>query len=262
MEFTEPFIDERKAKLEELGEDWLDKPNDILQWIVEEGISRKTTDYGIVERIFLINFAAIDTSSATATQVLSDLAAMPERIPELREEIESVIATDGWTKTALGKMSKLDSAIKESMRTHTSLVGLGRKAMVDITLSDGTFIPKGTLVVAAMAPVHYDESVYADPDVLEPFRFAKMRGDDGEGLKHQLVNTSYNFLPFGHGKHACPGRFFAANEIKVVLALIILNYDMKLGGDGKRSKDTYRGSNVLLPTEPVFFRKRQTVFEA
>ena len=41
---------------------------------------------------------------------------MPECIPSLREEIESVIATDGWTKAALGKMWKLDSLFRESLR--------------------------------------------------------------------------------------------------------------------------------------------------
>ncbi len=35
-------------------------------------------------------------------------------------------------------------------------------------------------------------------------------------------------MPFGFGRHACPGRFFAANEIKLVLAQLLLNYDMKL----------------------------------
>ena len=41
---------------------------------------------------------------------------MPECIPALREEIESVIATDGWTKAAIGKMWKLDSLFRESSR--------------------------------------------------------------------------------------------------------------------------------------------------
>ena len=46
---------------------------------------------------------------------------MPDRIQELREEIESVIATDGWTKVAMSKMLKLDSVMKESMRIHAAL---------------------------------------------------------------------------------------------------------------------------------------------
>lgn len=50
--------------------------------------------------------------------MLYDLAARPEWIPPIREEIESIIATDGWTKLAMAKMWKLDSVFKESSRYH------------------------------------------------------------------------------------------------------------------------------------------------
>ena len=78
-----------------------------------------------------------------------------------------------------------------------------RKAVKDVTLSDGTRIPKGTLVAAASVTAHTDDARYAEPDVFDPFRFARMReGGVEDALKHQLVNTSLDFLPFGHGKHA------------------------------------------------------------
>jgi cytochrome P450 len=32
---------------------------------------------------------------------------------------------------------------------------------------------------------------------------------------------------FGYGRHACPGRFFAANEIKMMLSRFLLNYEFK-----------------------------------
>jgi hypothetical protein len=55
------------------------------------------------------------------SQVLYRLAAGPEFADGLREEVEAVIATDGWTKSAMGKMRKVDSFIKEAQR----LEGLG-----------------------------------------------------------------------------------------------------------------------------------------
>ena len=36
--------------------------------------------------------------------------------------------------------------------------------------------------------------------------------------------TEPDNLVFGHGIHACPGRFFAVNETKLLLAELILNY--------------------------------------
>ncbi|KAI1793082.1 cytochrome P450 [Ganoderma leucocontextum] len=260
MPHIQSVMSERRALMKELGDDWPDKPNDMLQWIIDEGVARNQSDVSIVKRIFLVNFAAIHTSSTSITHALFDLASMPECIPTLREEIESVIATDGWTKAAMGNMWKLDSLFRESSRHHgINLTSLTRKTMKDITLNDGTFIPKGTLVVAAAQPTHLDESNCVDAGVFDPFRFAKMREDEGEALKHQFVNTSVDYISFGHGKHACPGRFFAANELKALLAYIIVNYDLKLGGDGKRPADMFFGMTIIpSPTGQVLFRKRQT----
>ena len=84
-------------------------------------------------------------------------------------------------------------------------MNLFRKAVKDVTLSDGTRIPRGTLVAAAAVTAHSDDARYG-PDALafDPFRFARLREGGGADavLKHQLVNTSVDFITFGHGKHA------------------------------------------------------------
>ena len=77
-----------------------------------------------------------------------------------------------------------------------------RKILKDITLSDGTRLPRGTLVVSASDSAHHDEANYADPDVFDGFRFARMREGDGEDTKHQFVHTSLDYMAFGHGRHA------------------------------------------------------------
>ena len=52
------------------------------------------------------------------THALYHLAASPELLQPLREEVEAVIANDGWTKAAMGKMRKLDSFMRESQRIN------------------------------------------------------------------------------------------------------------------------------------------------
>lgn len=47
------------------------------------------------------------------------LAANPEFIGPLREEMERVIAAEGWTKTAMGRMWRLDSFLRESQRVNS-----------------------------------------------------------------------------------------------------------------------------------------------
>ncbi|TBU58191.1 cytochrome P450 [Dichomitus squalens] len=261
LPYLRPVITERKAKIKEhgLGEDWPGKPNDLLQWIIEQAIPRGVDDESIAARVLLVNFAAIHTSSMSVTQALYHLAAAPGYIQPLREEVESITAVEGWTKAAMGKMWKLDSFLKESQRYNgIGLTSVGRKALKDVLLSDGTLIPAGTLVVANSYPMHHDDEYYPNAGEFDPFRFARMRELEGEGTKHQFVNTSTSYVPFGVGRHACPGRFFAANELKAMLAYIVVNYDVKIDGDGARPPNVYF-ANSVIPNQKgkIMFRKRQ-----
>ena len=52
----------------------------------------------------------------TFTQVLYRLLDNPEYIEPLRQEVEAVVAEDGWTKAGLDKMHNIDSFIRESQR--------------------------------------------------------------------------------------------------------------------------------------------------
>ena len=57
-----------------------------------------------------------------------------------------------------------------------------------------------------------------------------------------------------------PGRFFAANVLKALLAFVVVNYELKLAGDGKRPRTMYFGPNVIpSPSGQLMFRKRQKV---
>ena len=85
-------------------------------------------------------------------------------------------------------------------------VSMPRIAVKEITLSDGTLIPKGTFISASVWGTHRDDGVYSDPQVFDPFRFSRGTSDSVsgivEGTRHQLPNTSVYFIPFGHGSHA------------------------------------------------------------
>ncbi|OJT14393.1 Ent-kaurene oxidase [Trametes pubescens] len=259
-EILQPAIDERAAMMERWGDDWTDKPNDMLQWFME---AQQTDDQykTIADRIMITNFAAIHTSSQSGSLSLLWLADHPEYIDPIRKEIEEVLAEQGWTKAAMSKMWKLDSLLKEYQRHQgLSLASLSRKMMKDITLRDGTVLPRGTTIVATTYDIHHNGAKYENPDVFDPFRFSRVRADsEEERVKNQFVNTSVDYMPFGHGKHACPGRFFAANELKALLAYIILNYDFKMGDDGHAGPPSYNGLlTIPAVNATVQFRKRES----
>ncbi|EIN06110.1 cytochrome P450 [Punctularia strigosozonata HHB-11173 SS5] len=258
--FMRPLVEERQRQYNQYGIDYPDKPNDFLAWMMDvaEGPTRGLDD--MVRRILHLNFSAIHTSTLTMTHAIYDLATNPELwLQPLREEVERVVAEEGWTKIAMTKMHKIDSFIKESSRINSfSGISLMRMALKDHTFSDGTFVPRGTSLAAPAIATHEDSSNYDDPFTFNPWRFSDLR-EGSETAKHQLVNTSPEFLTFGHGKHACPGRFFAANEMKMMLAHIVMHYDVQLeNGSRVRPPNSYFAVNCLADsTAKICLRKRQ-----
>ena len=130
-----------------------------------------------------------------------------------------------------------------------------RLALQDFTFSDGTFVPKGSTVGTTSQAVHLDNTVYENAAQFDGFRFSRL--SDSDNARHQIVSTSVDFLAFGAGKHACPGRFFAANEIKGLLAHLLVTYDIKMKEEGVRPPNLYISSSVV-PDEKaeVCFRRR------
>jgi cytochrome P450 len=109
------------------------------------------------------------------------------------------------------------------------------------------------MLAVPLEPVHHDESLYPQATTFDPYRFAnpeKLKSivdafnpdEKGEqcnqysadqatlgvvGKNKQSATLDDAFLGFGYGKHACPGRFFALNEVKIFVAHILLNYEIK-----------------------------------
>jgi cytochrome P450 len=132
-----------------------------------------------------------------------------------------------------------------------------RLVLSDITLSDGTVLPKGTSIAAPSWGVTRDSTLWTDPDSFDGFRFAKLRDIPGSENKHQFVMTGADSLSFGYGTQACPGRFFASNEIKVILSYILLDYDVKLETPKRPENKFFALSISPDMTAKVFFKKRK-----
>ncbi|KAF8959646.1 cytochrome P450 [Flammula alnicola] len=252
-----PVIQARRQEREEKG-DQADKPVDLLTWLMDEAKGEEATDWYLTSRILTVNFAAIHTSSMTFTHAFYYLAAYPEYLQALREEVEEVVKDEGWTKAGLDKMHKIDSFIKESQRLHPlGNIMMQRVAVKDFTFSDGTIVPRGTTVGVAVQRAHMTESVYEDPMKFDGFRFVKMKEREGMEKKFDMVSTSCESLAFGHGRHACPGRYFATCELKLMLAHTVVTYDVKLETEGVRPADMWVATAcVPNPKANVLFRRR------
>ncbi|KAK6859215.1 hypothetical protein PG995_005068 [Apiospora arundinis] len=231
-------------------------PNDFLQWSLQQakalGDPYMYSTYTLASRVLLLNFASIHTSSFAMANAVFDIAASasPAQIDELRAEIKSVLAEHGgvWNKRAIQQMHKLDSTMRESQRMNSVVVmGTGRR-VVDprgLTTPEGCTCRPGPSWPGT------------------PFRFAEMRqqqqqddaGDKKEGgggsasyvqrARQAWATTSPEFVAFGHGRHACPGRFFASTELKLLLAYTVLHYDFE--HLEKRPSNSFFAASLVPP---------------
>ncbi|KAF9261891.1 cytochrome P450 [Marasmius fiardii PR-910] len=260
-----PILDERFAMEREYGRDWPDKPNDLISWLIDSCAQngedwQKGSYEDLALRLIATNFVAIHTTSQTFTQALFHLAANPQIIGPLREEIKFTVEREGgWSKLAMVQMRLLDSFMKESQRRiGVPPVGITRIALKDYRFSNGVVIPAGTKVGVPSYHIHHDEATYPSPLEFNPTRFSELREKEGEGIKHHMVTPTSDYLTFGAGKHACPGRFFAVNEIKALLAHVLMNYDIKLR-DSDVFPEEIEFAGFITPNQnaKVLFRKRR-----
>ena len=115
---------------------------------MEEAVGPEKSAHHLTLRILTVSFAAIHTSSMVRCNcsfvrvpfltadvpsqsfayALYRLATFPEYIQPLREEVETVVAQEGWTKQAMQRMRKVDSFLKECQRMD----GLGSRACLRV----------------------------------------------------------------------------------------------------------------------------------
>ena len=263
------------------------EPNDFLQWLLLRARNHpQKAEYDsdiIAERVLALNFAAIHTSTFSITNVIFDLLASNssrDYLDQLRDEATTAFQSNNgtWSKRGLARMYKMDSALRESTRLGSFLgTGLLRKVMVPhgVTTPNGTHCPYGSMIAVPSNGVHNDPESFPDAAVFRPFRFSSERQSHGteeddfssedektnsddyiRKANLSFVSTSPSYHPFGHGRHACPGRFFAANELKLMLSYMLLNYEFEPLSERPESK--WIGSSLVPPTTATIkIRRRQ-----
>ncbi|EPS45168.1 hypothetical protein H072_832 [Dactylellina haptotyla CBS 200.50] len=234
-----------------------ERPNDLMQWLIEASLARgggfATVD-AIACRVLTVAFAAIHTTSLSGCNTLYDLAYLASKTPPgeqtpeemLREELISVFPPPHeFNKRYMQRLYNMDAFLKETVRL--SLVGAIHSernviAKGGFTTSAGIHLPQGASFTFPAVSRITDPEVYDRPTEHLYTRF--YRGDVAEGMHSEeeevteknerdrkldryMVTVTEDYPVFGQGLHACPGRFFAANELRVLIAWFLLHYDIK-----------------------------------
>ncbi|KAI0131891.1 cytochrome P450 [Xylariales sp. AK1849] len=227
----------------------------------------------MTKRLCAVNFASMHQTSLQATNMLLNIIGSdPEfnTISVLRDEVNRVIGMedDKWSKAKVARMYRSDSVARETLRLHSfGNRAVFRKVMVEgIVTEDGIRLPKGALTSFMGYPAQSDAEKFDDALKYDPFRFSRAReaSADAEGKPGlnnlSFVSTSPQHLPFGHGNHACPGRFLIDFELKMIIAYIVTNYDVNFPPEyeGKRPPNVWMTeANFPPPKVKIRIKRRE-----
>lgn len=224
-------------------------------------VSGGREDINYVNTQIRLSLAAIHTTTESLTLAILDVCRHPEIVAPLREEIIRVVGENGWAKTTLYKLQLLDSFLKESQRMNPlSRTSMNRLVKRKTELSDGTILPKGArfLVVSS----YMDPNVFPEPEKFDAYRFLNKRSEPGMQNSSQHVSLSSEHMGFGYGEHACPGRFFASNELKIALCHMLMKYDWRfIDGEVDGTINRFESSAMVAMDSQIAFRRRTEEIE-
>ncbi|KAG9187312.1 hypothetical protein G6011_05183 [Alternaria panax] len=162
--------------------------------------------------------ASIPPAAVTATQVSYDLCAYPEYIDPILEEATDMMKEEGGLNPkALYRMPSFQ-----------------RYALKSLTLSDGVRIPRGTQIYVAASSISADPQIVHQPEHFDGWRYYNKRLSPGEENRDQFSSIDTEWLHFGYGPHACSGRFFTSNEVKMIVIYFLSNYELAFRpGEGR-----------------------------
>ncbi|KAJ6215404.1 hypothetical protein RDWZM_009904 [Blomia tropicalis] len=185
-------------------------------------VTRKLTLEDLREEVDTFMFAGHDTTSHAVSWTLYMLGLHPDVQERVREEVDSLIDTDGadindLTVENIKQLKYLECVLKEVQRIYPTAPFIGRELSEDTKINQ-YIIPKGTTVGIFTYVLHRDYDCYPNPERFDPERFLP---ENCNG-RHP-----YSFIPFSAGPRNCIGQKFAMMEQKMTIAKIIRHFVLK-----------------------------------
>ncbi|KAI0975796.1 cytochrome P450 [Xylaria arbuscula] len=240
-------------------EDWARLP--IAKWLAARYRSGEKVLSQVTHDLVVTAFESTPSTAGTLYFIVGELVTRPELMHELREEIlQAMEKNDGnLPPTYATTLPKLDSVMRESSRVNMfSYLTLFRKVLKPIKLSVGPELPVGALICVDANTLTSSRERWTNPERFEPMRFLRLRGKAGEENQHQFISLGPDAPGWGDGLQACPGRTFAASTIKLILANLLVNYDISLPKGAAKPKRNSMPNGSISPdmSTKILIRKR------
>lgn len=218
----------------------------------------------------------------------------PELLSRVRAEVEKArIDSDQAPFFDVRKLTEsplLQSICSEILRLYVAAFIPRGSTHDDVTVLDNYKIPKGQFIAVDSYTAHRDTETWntgrdEGSHPLDTFWADRFIIDEKNGLdgplkpsteggcprkqvdsddkaacpRYSMEGLSGAWLPFGGGKHQCPGRYFARREMMVCLAVLCSEYDFEFHNIGEVAVDHSFFGIGTMPSKgdvPVTIKRR------
>jgi cytochrome P450 len=218
----------------------------------EHGGERLSDDELTLDSAFVI-VAGSDTTAGSLTILMYHLLSDRATYTKLRDELDAHYGgpeeVDDYKK--LMDLPYLFGTVHEGLRLGTPFPGLPRVVSDGGVVIDGTYVPEKTIV--GVPP--YVQQTSPDNFYPYPMEFKPERWQPG-GLGPDTLTRAHAIMCFSYGAFSCLGKAFAIRELHLVVAKMVLGFDMELAPDFDRQKfeDGIQNMRTTLFTRDLMIR--------
>jgi sterol 14alpha-demethylase len=235
-------LDERRAHPERYD----DLITTLLQTPLKDG--SQLDDESIVSIFTGLLFAGHETTAGQAAWLVTLLLQHPETLARAQAEVDHVLQTgESIDLEKINLLHYIAWAIDETTRIRPSADIQMRTVEDPLTL--GSFdLPKGWRVIVNAANSHFLPEVFTDPQRFDPLRWSPERGEG---------KNPFSIVGFGGGVHKCTGMNFAKNEMAIITALLLRQFELELKSNEVR---IVYGNGANHPSEvKVGYRRKNRI---
>ncbi|KAH8175212.1 cytochrome p450 domain-containing protein [Sarocladium implicatum] len=212
----------------------IDGETDML-WSLMEGEYKdgsKVSDIHIARLMIALLMAGQHNTAATGAWIILHLANRPDIIEDLYQEQKDAL---GWplpplTWDNLQKLKLNERVIKETLRLHSPIHSILRQVTRPLAVPETDWvIPPSHTMLAPPSLIARTEDVFERPMVWDPSRWEDAQKDNQEGEEKESAQgvaaiskaVTSPYLPFGGGRHRCPGETYAYTQLGAIIATMV-----------------------------------------
>jgi cytochrome P450 len=191
--------------------------------------------------------AGAESTSAAINSCMLYLSAYPDTQRRAHDELDRVIGNSRSPNfDDANQLPYIRAIVKETLRIRPlACMGIPHYTTADITYK-GHNIPKNSIVAIQQYAIHYDPSLFPDPETFSPERYLN-HPHKAAVYAASLNPYDRDHWDFGAGRRICPGIHLAENSLFITIAKIVWAFNLVAPGKVDLSHDAYEPGTMTIP---------------